>query len=97
MNQTTSRTTTDRATGRNTMDHRTARWTLVLFSVTGLLALAVSPAFALYGLLSGAGGLVATGVLARRHDSVATTAATVIFAGLLAGSLPYLLAGAFLP
>ncbi|GAA2058267.1 hypothetical protein N0X72_23765 [Streptomyces carpaticus] len=96
MNQTTSRTTTDRATGR-TMDHRAARWTLVLFAVTGLLALAVSPFTALYGLLLGAGGLVATGLLARRHDSTGTTAATVVFAGLLAGSLPYLLAGAFLP
>ncbi|MEV8117907.1 hypothetical protein ACWD33_11120 [Streptomyces xiamenensis] len=91
MNQTTHQTP-----GR-AMEHRTARWTLFLFAATGLLALLASPVIALYGLLFGAGGLVATGVLARRHDSVATTAATVIFAGLLAGSLPYLLAGAFLP
>ncbi|MFD7509936.1 hypothetical protein ACFV5N_11415 [Streptomyces sp. NPDC059853] len=79
------------------MDQRGASWTLVLFAVTGVLALLASPVTALYGLLLGAGGLVATGVLARRHDSTGTTAATVVFAGLLAGSLPYLLAGAFLP
>ncbi|RKN37924.1 hypothetical protein [Streptomyces hoynatensis] len=77
------------------LDNRTSRRTLVLFAVTFLLAALVSPLFALYELPLGVLGLVATGLLARRLQGTATMTATVVFAGILAGSLPYL-AAAFL-
>lgn len=74
------------------LDNRTSRRTLVLFAVTTLLAVLVSPLFALYELPLGVLGLVATGLLARRLQNAATMTATVLFAGVLAGSLPYLTA-----
>lgn len=81
-----------------TLDGRTSQRTRLLFAVTFGLAVLASPVFVLYELLLGTLGLVALGLLARFTDrSGATMAATVVAAGLLAGSLPYLVAGAFVP
>lgn len=77
------------------LDHRTSRRTLALFATTFVLAALASPLFVLYELLLGAAGLVATGFLARGRDSRSTMTATVVFAGILAGSLPYLAAAPF--
>ncbi|RKN04070.1 hypothetical protein [Streptomyces radicis] len=74
----------------NRLDNKSRRHTLVLFGVTCVLAVLASPLFVLYELLLGALGLVATGVLARHREGPGARAATVVFAGLLAGSLPYL-------
>jgi hypothetical protein len=77
------------------LDGRTAHRTRVLFAVTFGLAVLLSPLFVLYELLLGVLGLVAIGLLARVRDGSGTMTATVIAAGLLAGSLPYLLTAAF--
>ncbi|WP_049565086.1 hypothetical protein [Streptomyces sp. SBT349] len=79
----------------NRLDNKSRRRTLVLFGVTCVLAVLASPLFVLYELLLGAFGLVATGLFARHHESAVARAATVVFAGLLAGSLPYLIAAPF--
>jgi hypothetical protein len=79
----------------NRLDHKSTTHTLVLFSTTLVLAVLASPLLALYEFLIGAFGLVATGLMARGHEGVKTRAATVVFAGLLAGSLPYLAATPF--
>ncbi|GAB2904267.1 hypothetical protein [Streptomyces mayteni] len=76
----------------NRLDSRTSRRTLALFGATLVLAVLASPLFAIYELLIGALGLVATGLLARLKDGAGTMTATVVFAGVLAGSLPYLAA-----
>jgi site-specific recombinase len=77
------------------LDTRTSRRTLALFWVTFLAAVVVSPVFALYGMLLGAAGLVGAGLLGRVRESTGTMTATVVFAGVLAGSLPYLAAAPF--
>jgi hypothetical protein len=77
------------------LDGRTARRTLTLFAVTCAIAMVASPVLVIYELLFGALGLVATGLLARVREGSGTMTATVIAAGVLAGSLPYLLAAAF--
>ncbi|WP_129842981.1 hypothetical protein [Streptomyces sp. RFCAC02] len=84
----------------NRMDHRidrrTSRRARYLFAAVFLAAALLSPYLVLWELLAGAAGLVATGLLARRaQDGAATMTATVVFAGLLAGSLPYLVAAPF--
>ncbi|WP_059011395.1 hypothetical protein [Streptomyces specialis] len=81
----------------NRLDHRTTRRTLVLFGATCVLAVLASPLFVLYELLLGAFGLVATGMLARIRENAGVMTATVVFAGILAGSLPYLVAAPFVP
>ncbi|MGP3968913.1 hypothetical protein [Streptomyces sp. 6N223] len=78
-----------------TLDSRTARRTRMLFAVTFCLAVLASPVFVLYELLLGTLGLVALGMLARVREGGGTMTATVIAAGMLAGSLPYLLTAAF--
>ncbi|TDC23978.1 hypothetical protein E1265_11230 [Streptomyces sp. 8K308] len=79
----------------NRLDSRTSRRTLVLFTTTLVLAVLASPLFAIYELFLGALGLVATGLVARLKDGAGTMTATVVFAGVLAGSLPYLAAAPF--
>ncbi|MDT0322524.1 MULTISPECIES: hypothetical protein [unclassified Streptomyces] len=79
----------------NRLDSRTSRRTLVLFTTTLVLAVLASPLFAIYELFIGALGLVATGLVARLRDGTGTMTATVVFAGVLAGSLPYLAAAPF--
>jgi hypothetical protein len=78
------------------LDGRTARRTRLLFAVTFCLAVLASPVFVLYELLLGVLGLVAFGLLARVRESGSTITAMVIAAGVLAGSLPYLLTAAFM-
>lgn len=79
------------------LDRRASRRTSALFGATVVVALAASPLFVLYELLLGAGGLAGTALLPRRfRDGTAGMTATVIFAGILAGSLPYLVAAPFL-
>lgn len=77
------------------LDNRTARRALVLFAVTCALAMLASPVYVIYELVLGVLGFVATGMLARVFPGRATMAAMVISAGVLAGSLPYLLGAAF--
>ncbi|MEV1007511.1 hypothetical protein [Streptomyces sp. NPDC049881] len=83
----------------NRMDHRldrrTTRRTRVLFAAVFAAAVLLSPLLVIYELLAGAVGLVLTGMVARASDGAATMTATVVFAGLLAGSLPYLAAAPF--
>lgn len=78
------------------LDHRTAQRTLVLFMGIFLLSAVASPLLLVYELLAGAGGLVATGLLARRRNGRSAMTATVVFAGILAGALPYLAAALLL-
>ncbi len=77
------------------LDKGTAQRTLVLFAVTCALAVLASPILVIYELLFGTLGLVALGVVARFRPGRATMTGTVIAAGVLAGSLPYLFAAAF--
>lgn len=77
------------------LDRRTQRRTLALFTAVFLAAAAVSPFLVVYELLLGAAGLVATGFLARLREGRSAMTATVVFAGILAGSLPYLVAAPF--
>ncbi|MDT0446087.1 hypothetical protein [Streptomyces johnsoniae] len=77
------------------LDNKATGRTLVLFGATFVLAVLASPVFVLYELLLGAFGLVATGLLTRGREGTKARAATVVFAGLLAGSLPYLVAAPF--
>jgi hypothetical protein len=77
------------------LDGRTAQRTRMLFAVTFCLAVLASPVFVLYELLIGTLGLVALGMVARVREGSGIRAATVIAAGLIAGSLPYLLTAAF--
>lgn len=76
------------------LDRRTTRSTRLLFAATVALAMAVSPVFFLYELLLGALGLVGTGIATREREGRVARVATVVFAGLLAGSLPYLVLAA---
>ncbi|MBL1067064.1 hypothetical protein [Streptomyces sp. 7-21] len=78
------------------LDSRTARRTLALFAATSVLAMLVSPALVLYELAAGVSGLVVSGLLARVVPGRATMTATVVFAGVVTGCLPYLLAAALL-
>ncbi|WP_062214245.1 hypothetical protein [Streptomyces sp. NBRC 109706] len=78
----------------NRLDRKTTRRTRVLFAATVACAMALSPVFFLHELLVGALGLVVTGLVTRDREGAVARTATVIFAGLLAGSLPYLLVAA---
>ncbi|SOD64259.1 hypothetical protein SAMN06297387_115119 [Streptomyces zhaozhouensis] len=80
----------------NRLDRKTTRQTRILFAATATLALALSPVFFLYGLLIGALGLVGTGIATREREGRTARVATVVFAGLLAGSLPYMVLAAVL-
>ncbi|WP_052851261.1 hypothetical protein [Streptomyces avicenniae] len=77
------------------LDRRASRRTLVLFAAVFTAAVLLSPFLVIYEFLAGAVGLVVTGMVARTTESAVTMTATVVFAGLLAGSLPYLAAAPF--
>ncbi|MEO3753889.1 hypothetical protein [Streptomyces sp. B6B3] len=77
------------------LDKGTAQRTLVLFAVTCALAVLASPILVIYELLFGTLGLVAMGALSRFLPSGVAMTGTVVAAGVLAGSLPYLFAAAF--
>ncbi|MDT0266260.1 hypothetical protein RM844_08120 [Streptomyces sp. DSM 44915] len=74
----------------NRLDRKTTRHTRLLFAATAALALVLSPVLFLYEVLVGALGLVGTGLATRQHEGPVARTATVVFAGLLAGALPYL-------
>ncbi|KAB8167860.1 MULTISPECIES: hypothetical protein [Streptomyces] len=78
----------------NRLDRKTTRRTRLLFAATVALAMALSPVFFLHELLIGALGLVGTGIATREREGRIARVATVVFAGLLAGSLPYLVLAA---